>query len=93
MAQRVRLGGGAAPSKRPGRRPARGGISLGRKVRPWQVVLLALLLVGVVFGGLRVYHYIKPAPLSMPPPAASAGGDYGTDLMMHKAGEAAKKGE
>ena len=91
MAQRVRLGGGATPSKRPGRRPARRGISLGRKVRPWQVVLLALLLVGVVYGGLYLYHYIKPAPMGIPAPSASSGGDTGTDLIMRQAGEAAKK--
>ena len=91
MGQRVRLGGGAAPSKRPGRRPARGGISLGLKVRPWQMVLLALLLVGVVYGGLLIYHYIKPVPIGIPAPSASSGGDSGTEVIMREAGEAAKK--
>jgi hypothetical protein len=57
------------------------------------VVILVLVLVGVVYGGLRVYHYIKPAPMGIPAPSASAGGDTGTDLIMHAAGEAAKKGQ
>ena len=90
MGQRIRLGGGAAPAKPRPRRSAK--IKFGRKLKLWEMAVLALGVVAVVWGGIRYYQWIHPGPLVFPTGARGHGRrDVGTDMIMRNAGEAAKR--
>jgi len=83
MGQRIRLGGGATPSK-PKRRRS-GGIKLGRKLQLWEMAVLALGLVAVVWGGIQYYRWTHPPPVVFPT-SADPTMDAGTDLIMQSSG-------